>query len=144
MIHLVHTKMFPKTNISYPLIRTRTCAYQEVRHYLLKNFTYVLNEWTLYLYFMTGFEPLSCYPVFPSQVSVLSRYHHIEMLPLVSSILLPLTVCRLTLSVPCISESCIQIKINLNFHFHTSLWRLKRFYKAPQKSFMRHHKKARQ
>ena len=31
-----------------------------------------------------------------------------------------------TLPAPCISESCIKIKINLNFYFHTSLWCLKR------------------
>ena len=45
----------------------------------------------------------------------------------------------LTLKDPFISESCIEIKIQLNFYFHTSLWCLKRFYKglkgleAPQK-----------
>ena len=33
--------------------------------------------------------------------------------------------CFLTLPVPCISESCIEIKIKLNFYFHTSLWCLK-------------------
>ena len=33
-----------------------------------------------------------------------------------------------TLSVLCISESCIEITIKLNFYFHTSLWCLKRFY----------------
>ena len=37
---------------------------------------------------------------------------------------------RLTLPAPCISESCIEIKINLNFYFHTSLWYLKRFYEG--------------
>ena len=31
----------------------------------------------------------------------------------------------LTLNVPCISESYIEIKIKLNFYFHTSLWGLK-------------------
>ena len=35
---------------------------------------------------------------------------------------------RLTLNDPCISESCIEIKIKLNFYFHISLWYLKRFY----------------
>ena len=50
----------------------------------------------------------------------------------------------LTLPIPCISKSCIKIKINLNFYFHTSLWCLKRFYEnlkglhetfeAPQRS----------
>ena len=49
----------------------------------------------------------------------------------------------LSLPVPCISESCIKIKTNLNFYFHTSLWCLKKFYEgfkslkpfeAPQKS----------
>ena len=36
----------------------------------------------------------------------------------------------LTLNVPCISESCIEMKIKLNFCFHTSLWCLKRFYEG--------------
>ena len=36
----------------------------------------------------------------------------------------------LTLPVPCISESCIEIKIKLNFCFHTSLWCIRRFYKG--------------
>ena len=38
-------KIFRKTNISYPLIRTRTCAYQGVRNVgFSENFTYVLND----------------------------------------------------------------------------------------------------
>ena len=41
-------KIFQKTNISDPLIRTRTCAYQGVRIvYFLENFGYVLNGWSL-------------------------------------------------------------------------------------------------
>ena len=36
----------------------------------------------------------------------------------------------LTLKDPFISESCIEIKIKLNFYFHTSLWCLKRFYEG--------------
>ena len=42
----------------------------------------------------------------------------------------------LSLPVPCISESCIKIKIKLNFYFDTSLWCLKRFlpFEAPQRS----------
>ena len=36
----------------------------------------------------------------------------------------------LTLTVPCISESCIEIKIKLNCYFHTPLWCLKRFYEG--------------
>ena len=37
-------KIFRKTNISNPLIRTRTCAYQDVRNVSFsENFTYVLN-----------------------------------------------------------------------------------------------------
>ena len=35
--------------------------------------------------------------------------------------------CFLTLPVPCISESCTEIKLKLNFYFHASLWFLKRF-----------------
>ena len=44
----------------------------------------------------------------------------------------------LTLPVPCISESCIKIKINLNFYFHTSLWCLKSFYEGPKGLFPLH------
>ena len=36
----------------------------------------------------------------------------------------------LTLKNPFISESCIEIKIEFNFYFHTSLWCLKRFYEG--------------
>ena len=36
----------------------------------------------------------------------------------------------LTLKDPIISESCIEVKIELNFYFHTSLWCLKRFYEG--------------
>ena len=42
----------------------------------------------------------------------------------------------LTLNVPCISESCIEIKIMLNFYFHPSLC-AKAFtkpFEAPQRS----------
>ena len=46
----------------------------------------------------------------------------------ISAILLWVT--SLTLKDPFISESCIEIKIKLNFYFHTSLWCLKRFYEG--------------
>ena len=36
----------------------------------------------------------------------------------------------LTRPVLCISESCFEIKINLHFYFHNSLWCLKRFYEG--------------
>ena len=36
----------------------------------------------------------------------------------------------LTIKDPLISESCIKIKIKLNFYFHTSLWCFKRFYES--------------
>ena len=39
-----------------------------------------------------------------------------------------LVVFFLTLKDPFISKSCIEIKVELNFYFHTSLWCLKRFY----------------
>ena len=53
IIHLVCTQIFQKTNNSYPLIRTRTCAYQgvltcayqRVRNVnFSENFAYVPNE----------------------------------------------------------------------------------------------------
>ena len=37
---------------------------------------------------------------------------------------------KLTLTISCISESCIAIKIKLNLYFNTSLWFLKKFLKA--------------
>ena len=37
-------------------------------------------------------------------------------------------IVKLTIKDPFISESCIEIKIELKFYFHTSLWSLKRFY----------------
>ena len=43
-----YAKFSEKTNVSYPLIRTRTCAYQGVRNVSFsENFAYVLNEWSL-------------------------------------------------------------------------------------------------
>ena len=39
--------------------------------------------------------------------------------------------------VPFISESCIEIKIKLNFYFHTSLWCLKRFYEGLLKALIK-------
>ena len=41
---------------------------------------------------------------------------------------------RLTLPVLCNSESCIEIKINLNFYFHTLSWCLKRFQRRPSRA----------
>ena len=42
-------KISRKTNISYSLIRTRTCVYQGVRNVSFsENFAYQLNEWSLY------------------------------------------------------------------------------------------------
>ena len=41
-----------------------------------------------------------------------------------------LEIRRLTLKDPFISESCIEIKFELNFYFHTSFWCLKRFYEG--------------
>ena len=40
----------------------------------------------------------------------------------------------LTLLAQCIAESCIKIKIQLIFYFHTSLWCLIKPPEAPQKS----------
>ena len=37
---------------------------------------------------------------------------------------------RFIIPSPCISDSSIEVKINLNFYFHTSLWSLKRFYEG--------------
>ena len=46
-IYCVH-KIFRNTNISYPLIRTLSCAYQGVRNASLsENFVNAINEWSL-------------------------------------------------------------------------------------------------
>ena len=43
--HLERSQNYPKTTISYPLIRTRACAYQRVRNVgFSENFGNVLNE----------------------------------------------------------------------------------------------------
>ena len=43
-----YAKFSEKTNISHPLIRTRTCAYQGERNVSFsENFAYVLNESSL-------------------------------------------------------------------------------------------------
>ena len=45
IIHLYVCRIFRKTDISYPLIHTRTCAYQWVRNVSFsENFAYLLNE----------------------------------------------------------------------------------------------------
>ena len=51
---------------------------------------------------------------------------HIVLLPSQYGIWL-LCLCNLTLPVPCISQSYTEIKIKLNFYFHTSLWCPKTF-----------------
>ena len=46
-------KIFRKTNISNPLIRIRTCAYQGVRNVSFsENFAYLLNGWSLHYIFI--------------------------------------------------------------------------------------------
>ena len=45
IIHLYVHKIFRKTNIYSPLMRTRTCAHQRIRNdSFSKNFAYVINE----------------------------------------------------------------------------------------------------
>ena len=51
---------------------------------------------------------------------------HVVLLPSQYGIWL-LCLCNLTLPVPCISQNYIEIKIKLNFYFHTSLWCPKTF-----------------
>ena len=47
IIHLERTQIFRKTNISYPLKCTRTCAYQEVKiASFSENLDRVLNDWS--------------------------------------------------------------------------------------------------
>ena len=71
-------RIFRKTNISYPLIRTRTCAYQGVRNVsFLESFAYVLNEWSLNhfgtpLYFTLHFQLK--HPVFNERKVALRAY----------------------------------------------------------------------
>ena len=46
IVHLVCMQNFPEVNISYSLICTCTCEYQEVRNVSFsENFAFVLNEW---------------------------------------------------------------------------------------------------
>ena len=43
---------------------------------------------------------------------------------------LQISLVILTLKDPSISESCIEVEMELNFYFHTSFWCLKRFYEG--------------
>ena len=47
-----------------------------------------------------------------------------------------MTILILTLPTPCVSESYIKIKINLNFYFRTPLWCLIRFYMKAFEAFI--------
>ena len=59
-VYLVHKRIFPKINISYPLIRTRTCAYQGVKNFsFLEKCAYVLNKWFPFLAIVKGCNFLS-------------------------------------------------------------------------------------
>ena len=50
IIHIVHLQKFRKSNTSYCLTHTRTCAYQGVTNVIFsENFANVLNEWSLRL-----------------------------------------------------------------------------------------------
>ena len=65
IIHLIRTLNFPKKEHFWPLIGTRTCAYQGVRNISFSvNFAYVLTEW---------FHRASPSPPVPWFVSVLER-----------------------------------------------------------------------
>ena len=47
--HYVERKIFRKTNISYSLVWTRTCAFQGARNdSFSENFAYALNEWSIW------------------------------------------------------------------------------------------------
>ena len=51
-------KIFRKSNISYPLVRTRTCAYQRVRNVSFsESFANVINEWSLGYYTDSNVHP---------------------------------------------------------------------------------------
>ena len=54
-----------------------------------------------------------------------SQHEKLDQLPLVQS-----SLCLLIFSGQCISQSCIKIKINLNFYFHTFCGASKGFMKA--------------
>ena len=55
-------KIFRKANISHPLIRTRTPAYQEVRNNKFsENFAYVLTGWSLNMSAKILYDVLSNY-----------------------------------------------------------------------------------
>ena len=52
--HLVPTQTFPKSQHFFPMIRTHTCAFQEVGNVRFsKSFAYALNGWSLTPFYMT-------------------------------------------------------------------------------------------
>ena len=50
------------------------------------------------------------------------RHERVNYVPHFYETILSNFIYMLTLNITCISESCIGIKIKLNFYFHTSLW----------------------
>ena len=64
------------------------------------------------------------------------RHERVNYVPHFYESVLSNFIYMFTLNITCISESCIGIKIKLNFYFHTSFWCLKRFYEGLHKTFL--------
>ena len=95
----------------------------------VKRFVKYLNKrsWSLtmhILFFFLCFYALWQFKYFSDARKTVRLTCHLFLIAFV------INVFRLTLPVPCISKSCIEIKIKLNFYFHTSFWYLKRFYEG--------------
>ena len=68
-------KFLRNTNISYPLICIRTCAYQGVRNIsFLENFAYVRNEWFYESFLLISWNVPFLYPLKTSENFVFRGY----------------------------------------------------------------------
>ena len=112
LIWLIYLTLFPNFQITLGLMKSNGCvALLDVLNIDLQ-YTIYVNELILPLF--------SLFIVYRKQMTWKS-----------------IVKTMLTLNVLCISESYIEIKIKLNFYFHTSLWCLKRLY---EENLLRHQK----
>ena len=111
--------IFPKENEELANIRSVFCQFEKKQtNTIMRNkrdpfFLQNENQFHSIIVFLTCYS--SC------------QWHFLFFILHFSMITTAHFLCKLTLPVPYISESCIEIKIRLNFYFHSSLRLLQRF-----------------
>ena len=125
-----------KVFITHNLVTALLCGCSTTKDWVKKNKT--LHEWVLRITYGNNTSSLNELLGIDKSASnhhklASSSNRNVKRYPILHqglSLTTYLTQLVLTLNVPCISESCVEIKIKLNFCFHTLLWCLKRFYEG--------------